>query len=159
MSDLKINTFKNVRHTFSGFFNFYGKLFRFKTQAICILAGRICEKSVFSINNQNLPKELTRFVVYTYICIYFNKIKYVYRLNLFNTKGASDTSTYNIFNCSQRPLCIQDPFQLMCNVGGFIEQTTVDQFVQSCKDTSQRMENIVCSKNEKPQFKPINIVL
>lgn len=103
-----------------GFFQFYGHQFNFKKFVISILAGRPIDKRIFDHGlEEDLPEVFERFKLY------------MRDISLDEADPVEDLFA------NEKPLVVQDPFELCHNVAKGIREKGLKKIVESMKQTHE----------------------
>lgn len=107
-----------------GFFKFYGYNFDFTNYCICILTGNRVPKHIFDHGREHLLPP-----VFKPFAIYMSKI---------NLEEADEIE--DLF-ANHKPLVIQDPFDLVHNVGKGIQEAKLNKIIHLMRCTYELLTN------------------
>lgn len=124
LPELNIQIANNYNKYLLGFFNFYGNLFLFDDLAISVYAGRGIFKSLFDIGKESELGD--DFYLYK---------KYMNNLNL------SEADEIDDLFANRKCLVIQDPFELIHNVGKGVPKLKLNRIISLCRRSYEILSN------------------
>lgn len=103
------------------FFNYYGGVFKFETDMICVYLGTPQPKNNFKPNEGRIPSQMHLLE------------EHYAQLNLAEAHPVSDLLAYS------KPMVVQDPFELNHNVAKGLSASNVSRFRTICKQTGEML--------------------
>lgn len=116
------NQSTNFREHLINFFDFYGRHFDFKNNVICPFLGVPLKKKAFIYGKEELPFEMGKYLLY------------MQRINIKEADHVKDLFAY------EKPMVVQDPFELVHNVAKGVRAPSVERFVGYCKLTADYLK-------------------